>query len=80
MGKGFGNSIGGAGGSGNIDMNSIGLSEASGGPVGGYSAKKQWGASGRPCPEYGAGLQNTGPVRGMELSGRVTVNSKPGKK
>ena len=55
----FGNSIGGKSGSGSIDMHSIGLSAASGGPVGGYTPKKGYGNQGAPCPENGAGLANT---------------------
>jgi hypothetical protein len=57
--KGFGNSIGGARGSGSIDTTSIGLKNASGTPVTGYKPSKEWGGQGAPCPENGAGLANT---------------------
>jgi len=50
----FGNSIGGVGGSGEINSTSIGQSRASGGPVAGYSPSKGWGAGGAPAAEYGA--------------------------
>jgi hypothetical protein len=44
----FGNSIGGGRGSSGIDGTSISLSQASGGPVGGYTPSKGWGAQGAP--------------------------------
>jgi hypothetical protein len=59
MSKGFKNSIGGAVGSGSIDVTSIGLKNASGTPVTGYTPAKSWGAQGCPDPENGAGLANT---------------------
>jgi hypothetical protein len=57
--KGFSGSIGGSRGSAGIDSFSIGQSQASGGPVGGYAPKKTYGAQGCPDPENGAGLANT---------------------
>lgn len=58
--KGFGNSIGGRRGSGEITANSIGLSDAAGSPCGGYAVKTSYGSPANvPAPERGAGLANT---------------------
>jgi hypothetical protein len=53
MSKGFGNSIGGAGGSRDINTGSQFLNRASGGPVAGYSPSKTFG-NGPPEPQKGA--------------------------
>lgn len=50
----FSGSIGGSRGSAGSDSTSIGQSQATGGPAGGYNVGKGWGAQGAPAPQAGA--------------------------